>query len=142
MAATATSPSTAADRLAPDIVNRLREAWNPSSRVARFAEPLRLDGGSSIADFQIAYATWGTLDADRSNAVLVCHALTGDQYVNGKNPVTKKPGWWETLIGPGKPIDTDRYFVVCSNILGGCMGSTGPASINPATGRPTASISP
>ncbi len=133
-AATAIEPSVS--DVAPQTVNRLREAWSPSSQVIQFDEPLRLDGGSTIPSFQIAYDTWGTLNADRSNAVLVCHALTGDQYVVGENPVTKKPGWWETLIGPGKPIDTNRYFVICSNILGGCMGSTGPASANPATGKP------
>ncbi|MEL6227909.1 MAG: homoserine O-acetyltransferase, partial [Pseudomonadota bacterium] len=70
----------------------------------------------------------------KSNAILICHALTGDQHVANTHPVTGKPGWWSTMVGPGKPIDTDRYFVICSNILGGCLGSTGPASINPATG--------
>ena len=70
------------------------------------------------------------------NAILVCHALTGDQHVANVHPVTGKPGWWETMVGPGKPIDTDRYFVICSNVIGGCMGSTGPASTNPATGKP------
>ena len=119
------------------VTERLREAWAPSSEVVCFSgNPLQLACGSSLDTFQIAYATWGTLNADKSNAVLVCHALTGDQYVVGKNPVTGKPGWWETLIGPGKPIDTNRFFVICSNILGGCMGSTGPASRNPATGSP------
>ncbi|MGD9783184.1 MAG: homoserine O-acetyltransferase [Hyphomicrobiaceae bacterium] len=109
----------------------------PSSQVVQFSDrPLTLDGGSELSQFQIAYETWGTLNADKSNAVLVCHALTGDQYVVGTNPVTKKPGWWETLIGKGKPIDTDRFFVICSNILGGCMGSTGPASTSPRTGKP------
>lgn len=137
-----TAPDTAAiteasANLAPETVKRLREAWLPKSKVVRFTEsPLRLDGGAALPEFQIAYETWGTLDADKSNAVLVCHALTGDQYVIGDNPVTGKTGWWETLIGPGKPIDTRRFFVICANILGGCMGSTGPASINPATGKP------
>jgi len=134
--AAATSPLITTGSLTPETVNRLREAWTPSSKVVQFDAPLSLDSGASLPQFQIAYETWGSLNADRSNAVLVCHALTGDQYVIGKNPVTGKPGWWETLLGPGKPIDTDRYFVVCSNILGGCMGSTGPASINPATGQP------
>jgi len=123
--------------LAAETRSRLAEAWAPSSKVVTFAdEPLALDGGAHLDSFQIAYETWGSLNADKSNAVLVCHALTGDQYVIGKNPVTGKPGWWESLLGPGKPIDTDRYFVICSNILGGCMGSTGPANINPATGKP------
>ena len=108
-----------------------------NSAVAHFseAEPLLLDGGASLAPFDIAYQTYGTLNADRSNAVLVCHALTGDQYVADRHPVTGKPGWWETVVGPSKPVDTNRYFVICSNIIGGCMGSTGPISINPRTGR-------
>lgn len=123
--------------IATTTANRLREAWTPSSKLVTFTgAPLKLDGGTSLDTFQIAYETWGQLNADKSNAVLVCHALTGDQYVIGTNPVTKKSGWWETLIGPNKPIDTNKYFVICSNILGGCMGSTGPASLNPATGKP------
>ena len=116
---------------------RLKEVETPSSKLVRFTDhPLKLDGGQSLDTFQIAYETWGTLNADKSNAILVCHALTGDQYVAGTNPVTAKPGWWTSLIGPGLPVDTDRFFVICSNILGGCMGSTGPASLNPATGLP------
>ena len=116
---------------------RLKEAWTPSCQLVHFRDdPLKLDSGQTLDSFQIAYETWGELNAEKSNAVLVCHALTGDQYVVGKNPVTGKPGWWETLIGPGQPIDTNRFFVVCANILGGCMGTTGPASINPATGKP------
>ncbi len=95
-----------------------------------------LDCGVALSPFQIAYQTYGTLNAARSNAVLVCHALTGDQHVASRNPVTGKPGWWEIMIGPGRPIDTDRYFVICSNVLGGCMGTTGPASTNPQTGKP------
>lgn len=115
----------------------LGEADQPSSLVMRFGRerPLVLDSGATIEDWQIAYQTYGTLDAKRSNAVLVCHALTGDQHAASRNPVTGKPGWWETMVGPGKPIDTDRYFVICSNVLGGCMGTTGPASTNPAKGR-------
>ncbi len=117
-----------------------REAREPSSLVARFSadEPLVLDAGRALGPFQIAYTTHGTLNAAKSNAVLVCHALTGDQYVASRNPVTGKPGWWSSLVGPGKPIDTDKYFVVCSNVIGGCMGSTGPASIDPASGGPYA----
>jgi homoserine O-acetyltransferase len=116
---------------------RLKEAWSPSSKLARFTgAPLKLESGQQLDEFQIAYETWGELNADKSNAVLVCHALTGDQYVIGTNPVTRKPGWWETLLGPGKPIDTNRFFVICANILGGCMGTTGPASLDPRTGRP------
>ncbi len=102
----------------------------------RSEEALPLDCGRLLVPFEIAYQTYGTLNADRSNAVVVCHALTGDQHVASHHPVTGKPGWWETVVGPGKPVDTDRYFVICANVLGGCMGSTGPASINPDTGKP------
>ena len=112
------------------------EVDNPSSLKVVFADrPLELDSGQHLSPFQVAYTTYGTLNAERSNAILVCHALTGDQYVAMANPVTRKPGWWDIMIGPGKPIDTDRFFVICPNILGGCLGSTGPASINPATGK-------
>jgi len=117
---------------------RLNEADNPSSLVARFGpdEPLLLDSGHRIDFLQIGYQTYGTLDRDRKNAILTCHALTGDQHVANVNPVTGKPGWWDIMVGPGKPIDTDRYFVICSNVVGGCLGTTGPASTNPATDRP------
>jgi homoserine O-acetyltransferase len=123
-------------RISDDIA-RL-QADQPAGEVARFGpdEPLLLDAGIALAPFQIAYRTYGTLNAARSNAILVCHALTGDQHVASDNPVTGKPGWWEIMIGPGKPIDTDRYFVISSNVLGGCMGTTGPASTDAATGQP------
>ena len=119
---------------------RIAEANNPSSTVVHFpdSEPLRLACDQSLAPISIAYQTYGELNADKSNAILICHALTGDQYVASEHPVTKKLGWWETLVGPGKPIDTNRFFVICPNILGGCMGSTGPASIDPKTERPYA----
>lgn len=97
--------------------------------------PMRLDCGVELANFPIAYQTYGTLNADKSNAILITHALTGDQFAADTNPVTGKPGWWTTMIGPGKPIDTDRYFIIASNVLGGCMGSAGPAAVNPATGK-------
>jgi len=97
-----------------------------------------MDAGLSLAPWQIAYQTYGELDRDRSNAVLICHALTGDQHVANVHPVTGKPGWWDTMVGSGRPIDTDRFFVVCANVIGGCMGTTGPASTNPATQRPYA----
>jgi len=100
--------------------------------------PLALDGGGSLAPVEIAYETYGTLAPDRGNAILVCHALTGDHYLASKHPITGKPGWWSRIVGPGKPIDTDRWFVVCANVLGSCLGSTGPASIDPATGTPFA----
>jgi homoserine O-acetyltransferase len=96
---------------------------------ARFPQGLALECGQTLAPVDIAYRTYGALNAARTNAVLVCHALTGDQYVAEPHPITGKPGWWETLVGPGRPIDTDRFFVICSNVLGGCMGSTGPDSL-------------
>ena len=117
---------------------RLTEVHQPSSQVVRFDDsaPLRLACQQDLAPFIIAYQTYGTLDAAKSNAILICHALTGDQHVANVHPVTGKPGWWETLVGPGKPVDTSRFFVICANILGGCMGSSGPASDNPKTGQP------
>jgi homoserine O-acetyltransferase len=120
-----------------DVADRVREAEHPQSPFVRFGDerPLALDSGVILSPVQIAYQTYGTLNAARSNAVLICHALTGDQHVANVHPVTGKSGWWETLIGPGKPIDTERYFVICANVLGACMGTTGPASINPATGQ-------
>jgi homoserine O-acetyltransferase len=115
-----------------------READEPRSQIVRFGadKPLKLDAGVDLSPFQIAYMTYGELNARKSNAILICHALSGDQYVASDHPVTQKPGWWETLVGPGKPIDTNRYFVICSNVVGGCMGTTGPASRDPKTGEP------
>jgi homoserine O-acetyltransferase len=107
----------------------------PGYRLA-VGEPLALDCGASLGAYSIAYQTYGWLNAERSNAILVCHALTGDQYVAETHPVTGKPGWWETLVGPGKVLDTDRYYFICTNVLGGCMGSSGPMETNPATGKP------
>jgi len=116
---------------------RAHEADHPSSLLARFGadQPLKLDCGIDLSPFQIAYQTYGELNADRSNAILVCHALTGDQHVANVHPMTGKPGWWETMVGPGRPLDIDKYFIICTNVIGGCMGSTGPASTNPATGK-------
>ncbi|RAI61028.1 homoserine O-acetyltransferase MetX [Roseicella frigidaeris] len=103
---------------------------------AVFADGLALDCGMAIAPLAVAYRTYGRLNAARSNAVLVCHALTGDQYVAEPHPLTGKPGWWESVVGPGKPLDTDRYFLICANVLGGCMGSTGPQEeMTDAAGR-------
>jgi len=99
-------------------------------------DPLVLDSGARLGPYTIAYQTYGKLNAARTNAILICHALSGDQYVADPHPVTGKPGWWSTLVGPGKVLDTDRYFLIGSNVLGGCMGSSGPMEINPATGRP------
>ena len=114
-------------------------AWQPGDPVGRrqfftFAEdhPFALDSGSVLSSVTLAYETWGELAPDASNAILVCHAWTGDSHAAGRagrgHPT---PGWWDALIGPGKAIDTDRWFVVCTNVLGGCQGSTGPASIDP-----------
>jgi homoserine O-acetyltransferase len=89
---------------------------------------LALDSGGAIEGLEIAYRTYGSFDAARSNAILICHALTLDQFVAGQNPFTGKPGWWGTLVGPGRPIDPARHFIICSNVVGGCMGSTGPSS--------------
>jgi len=113
------------------------EADQPTSSVVTFPadRPLPLDSGGLLAPLTVAYQTYGSLDAARANAVLVCHALTGDQHVANVHPVTGKPGWWTAMVGPGRPIDTDRFFVICANVVGGCLGTTGPASLNPATGR-------
>ena len=99
--------------------------------------PLTVESGRTLGPVTLAYETYGTLDAQAGNAVLVLHALTGDSHAAGYyDSSDAKPGWWEIMIGPGKPIDTDRYFVVCANVIGGCMGSTGPSSVDPATGKP------
>jgi homoserine O-acetyltransferase len=98
--------------------------------------PLRLDCGAELGPINVAYQTYGQLNAARSNAILACHALTGDQFAAETHPVTGKDGWWQLMIGPGRPLDTDRYFVICANVLGGCMGTTGPIELNPATGQP------
>ena len=105
--------------------------------VARFRDrPFALDSGGVIHGLEIAYRTYGRLNADRSNAILITHALTGDQHVASIHPITGKPGWWTHTVGPGLPIDPDRHFIICSNVVGGCMGSTGPSSPDPATGEP------
>ncbi|MDF2368614.1 homoserine O-acetyltransferase [Sneathiella sp.] len=98
--------------------------------------PLELDCGVTLEAINMAYCTYGTLNADKSNAILICHALTGDQFAASRQPVTGKNGWWEIMIGPGKVLNTDKYFIVCSNVLGGCMGTTGPSDIDPNTGKP------
>jgi len=94
-------------------------------------DPLPLDSGGVLERVEVAYETYGRLAEDRSNAILVCHALTMDQYVASPHPITGKPGWWQASVGPGKVIDTDRFHVICANVIGSCMGSTGPASIGP-----------
>jgi homoserine O-acetyltransferase len=97
--------------------------------------PLKLECGTVLERFPVAYQTYGALDAEKRNAIMICHALTGDQFVASPNPFTRRPAWWPAMVGPGKVIDTDRYFVICANVLGGCMGTVGPKETNPATGR-------
>ncbi len=106
-------------------------------REIRWEEPLLLESGESLGPITIAYETYGTLNAARDNAILVLHALSGDAHVAGSHAGDdEKLGWWDDMVGPGKGLDTDKYFIICSNVIGGCQGSTGPASVNPATGRP------
>ena len=97
-------------------------------------KPLNLDCGKTISEFPIAYETYGSLNEKKNNAILVFHALTGDQFVTGINPITKKDGWWSYAVGPNKAIDTKKYFVICANVIGGCMGSFGPSHKDPSTG--------
>ncbi len=122
---------------APQFPRSLAAPKAPLGQAMTFGpnETLGLDSGRTLGPFTVAYASWGTLNAARDNAILICHALSGDQFLIGTNPMTGKPGWWETMVGPGKPIDTDRFFVICSNVIAGCMGSSGPAEIDPATGK-------
>ena len=99
-------------------------------------KPLRLDCGKEISNFHLAYETYGNLNEKKDNAILIFHALTGDQYASGINPITKKEGWWNYAVGPGKSFDTDKFFVICANVIGGCMGSYGPGTIDPLTNKP------
>jgi homoserine O-acetyltransferase/O-succinyltransferase len=125
-------------------------AWRPGDPVGRRQfvsiaadRPFSLEGGGQLRDITLAYETWGTLDATASNAILICHAWTGDSHVLGSMASGHATsGWWEGMVGSGAPIDTDRYFVVCVNVLGGCQGSTGPSSLDPATGTPYGSRFP
>jgi homoserine O-acetyltransferase len=109
-----------------------------TERALLFTEesPLVLDSGRRLAPVEVAYETYGRLDENAGNAVVICHALTGDAHAAGHHGDPARPGWWDNLIGPGKAIDTDRFFVVSSNLLGGCSGTTGPSSLDPSTGRP------
>jgi len=107
-----------------------------TARVFDAGDPLVLASGATLPRVDVAYETYGTLNDERSNAIYICHALTGDAHAAGYHVGDTRPGWWDNLIGPGRPIDTDRWFVVASNILGGCQGTTGPSSIDPRTDRP------
>lgn len=122
----------------------VRLAFGPDKREADIGlciditpdEPFRFECGETMETITLAYQTYGTLNADASNAILINHGLTGDQYIKGPHPVTGKAGWWEPLVGSGALFDTDRYFIIAANVLGGCMGSLGPRTINPGTGKP------
>ena len=118
-------------------MNKTQEHIQPcEDTTVTLTEPLLLQSGITLGPITIAYCTYGELNSERSNAVLVCHALTGDQYVAGPHPVIERPGWWHHIVGPSKIIDTNRLFVICANVLGGCMGSSGPKENNPETGKP------
>jgi homoserine O-acetyltransferase len=107
------------------------------SREQHWEDPLLLESGERLSPITLVYETYGNLNAERSNAILVLHALSGDAHVAGRHiGDDEKVGWWDDMVGPGKGLDTDKYFVICSNVIGGCQGSTGPASVNPRTGRP------
>ena len=107
-----------------------------NSQILELKKPLKLKSGKELKNVKIAYNTYGQLNAQKDNAILVCHALTGDQYLIGKHPITGKLGWWDNAVGAEKAIDTNKYFVICSNVIGSCMGSTGPQDINPDTNKP------
>lgn len=112
-------------------------------QTAHFSDPLTLKSGAVLPQFDLVYETYGTLNADKSNAVMICHALSGNHHLAGKYSAEDKyPGWWDNLIGPGRPLDTNRFFVIGLNNLGGCHGSSGPASINPTTNKPWGSQFP
>lgn len=120
----------------PDQRASKRGGGNGQSVTFPVDKPLRLDCGISLSPFTVAYQTYGAMNAEKSNVVLVCHALTLDQHVANDHPTTGKAGWWTLMIGPGKPIDTDKYFVICANVVGSCRGTIGPSEIDPETGKP------
>ncbi len=140
------TPAEPIDATAPPVTGAWQPGDPPGKRSFAFVDggrPFSLEGGGTLAEVQVAYETWGELAPGRDNAVLVCHALTGDSHVAGSmGPGHPTPGWWDALVGPGRAIDTDRWFVVGANVLGGCQGTTGPASIDPRTGRPHGSTFP
>jgi homoserine O-acetyltransferase/O-succinyltransferase len=125
------------------IIQTDKEPWKAPDNVGHVIpcdyehkKPLKFDNGQAIQEFNIRYETYGKLNKDHSNAILICHALSGDHHCAGYHEGETKPGWWDNMIGPGKPIDTSRFYVICPNCLGGCQGTTGPSSINPQTGKP------
>ena len=110
-----------------------------SKLICYFAHPpdeLILESGEKLGPVTLAYETYGTLNGEKSNAILLLHALSGDAHAAGFHKGDARPGWWDDMVGPGKAFDTEKYFIICSNVLGGCKGSTGPGSINPETGKP------
>ena len=130
---------TPVDKPMADREEHAPDVFNHQPKIVLGGEsPLLFDSGVSLAPVTIAYQTYGQLNPQKSNAILVCHALTGDQYVAGTHPVTGRPGWWDNVVGPGCPLDTDHYFILCANVLGGCMGSLGPPETDPKTGEPYA----
>ena len=118
----------AMEHLDPSLTAARETGKDGAHQAAAFPGPFQMDCGAILPGITVAYCTYGTLNPERSNAILVCHALTGDQYAADRHPTTGKPGWWSPVIGPGLPVDTSRFFVICVNVLGGCMGSTGPRS--------------
>ena len=140
------SPNDTPSQPAPPVTGAWRPGDDPGQRkfhTVTADRAFRTESGASLTDVVVAYETWGALNDAADNAVLLCHALTGDSHAVGDpGPGHPTPGWWDGLVGPGRYVDTDRWFVVCSNVLGGCQGSTGPASTDPATGRPYGSSFP
>src|SRR6195952_1084614 len=127
------TPRTGPDTIPMDLTPPFVEIEH---RCVQLPDGVSLDCGVHLSPVSIALSSYGSLNAARDNAILVCHALTGDQYVAEPHPLTGKPGWWARMVGPGLPIDTDRYHVLCMNVLGGCMGSTGPRSPRPVSTPP------
>jgi len=132
------APSSLDDNAAQQAIHRLQSVDGKTlpGHQKRLPAPIELDCGLAFGPVTVAYQTYGRLNAQRTNAILVCHALTGDQYAAEQHPITGKEGWWDLVIGPGKPLNTDHYFVICTNILGGCMGTTGPMEIEAVSGQP------
>jgi len=123
-------------RISPAMDEKTQNLEKEIGEVISLRQSLRLDSGQLLENVKVAYKCWGRLNADRSNVILICHALTGDHYVSGISPLTGKDGWWSRMVGPGKAVDTDRFYVICSNVLGSCAGTTGPLAPNPETDAP------